>query len=182
MKKIILLAVGLLLPITVVAFTWDYIVTWDKLSGFYSSSQYLFWAWTKVSKEATLYEWYMVVRSWTWEVVFEVIKQKEPIVKPVVKDSRYRELRIREISKDVWYNNPDLAVRIARCESGLRAEAKNRNSTATGLFQHLSRYRPARAKKYWYEWADRKDWEANAYVSISMLRDGWLSHWFKPMA
>lgn len=177
MKKLFLLTIGLILPISVIAFTWEYVLTWDKLSDFYSSSQYLFWAWTIVSKEVTLYEWHIIVKSWTWEVVFEVVKQKEePII--VKKDSKYREKRIREISKEVWYSNPDLAVRIAKCESGLRADAKNPSSTATGLFQHLKRYRPARAAKYWYAWADRKDWEANAYVSISMLRDWWLSHWY----
>lgn len=85
--------------------------------------------------------------------------------------------RIREISKEVGYNNPELAVRIARCESGLREWAKNPNSSAWWLFQHLWRYWDARAKRYWFAWASRFNWEANAYVSISMLRDGQISHW-----
>ena len=85
--------------------------------------------------------------------------------------------RIREISKEVWYKNPELAVKIAMCESGLQPWVKNKYSSAGGLYQHLARFWPARAAKYWFAWASRFDGEANAYVSISMLRDGWLSHW-----
>ena len=96
---------------------------------------------------------------------------------PQGNDKSYWANRIREISKEVGYKNHELAVKISMCESWLRPGAKSKISSAGGLFQHLARFWDARAKKYWFAWASRFDWEANAYVSISMLRDGWLSHW-----
>ncbi len=94
-------------------------------------------------------------------------------------DKSYWANRIREIANELGYKNPELAVRIARCESWLQPGIKSKISSAGGLYQHLGRFWDARAKKYWFAWASRFDWEANAYVSISMLRDGWLSHWME---
>ena len=44
---------------------------------------------------------------------------------------------IRDVGEDLGVPNQDIMtmIRIAKCESGLRPEAKNPNSTATGIFQ-----------------------------------------------
>lgn len=109
--------------------------------------------------------------------VVKVKKNKSWYDKPQWWSTSYRANRIREISREIWYKNPELAVKIAMCESWLDPNAKNKYSSAWWLFQQLWRYRPERAKRYWFSWASRFDWEANAYVSISMLRDWMLSHW-----
>lgn len=43
---------------------------------------------------------------------------------------------IREAAAEMGAD-PELMVRIARCESGLRPDAKNRSSSASGLYQFL---------------------------------------------
>lgn len=70
-----------------------------------------------------------------------------------------------------------LAIAIATCESWMNPNAKNKNSSAAWVYQHLSRYFPARAKKYWFAWASVFDAEANVAVSIWMLRDQGTSPW-----
>jgi hypothetical protein len=44
---------------------------------------------------------------------------------------------IRDVGEELGVENQDIMtmIRIAKCESGLRPEAKNPNSTATGIFQ-----------------------------------------------
>lgn len=44
---------------------------------------------------------------------------------------------IRDVGEDLGVSNQDIMtmIRVAKCESGLRPEAKNPNSTATGIFQ-----------------------------------------------
>ena len=44
---------------------------------------------------------------------------------------------IRDVGEDLGVENQDIMtmIRIAKCESGLRPEAKNPTSTATGIFQ-----------------------------------------------
>lgn len=185
MKKLFLLIVGLTLPISVIAFTWEYVLTWDKLSDFYSSSQYLFWAWTKISKEVTLYEWHMIVKSWTWEVVFEVVKQKEPIVKPVVKDSDYWKERLEVIANEVGYKNVSLAKRIVFCESRWDINAANKSSSARWFAQfltqdfkrkdwswHTSTWTSSSKRYLWYKW-NVFNWEEHLFVFISKLKNEW---------
>lgn len=133
---------------------------------------------TPIIYEATIQE--------TPEQIKKTVKQ--PIKKTVKKptswyetpqwdEKGYRAQRIREISYELWYDNPELAVKIARCESWLNPTIKNKYSSAGWLFQQLWSYRPARAKKYWWEWYSRFDWEANAHVSIMMLKHEWTRHW-----
>lgn len=69
-----------------------------------------------------------------------------------------------------------LVLRIAWCESWYR-NVKNKNSSAGGIYQQLGRFRKARAKKYWYEWYDRFDIEANIVVSLRMIKNEWVHHW-----
>ena len=44
---------------------------------------------------------------------------------------------IRDIGEDMGFSNEDITtmIRIAKCESGLKPNAKNPTSTATGIFQ-----------------------------------------------
>lgn len=48
-----------------------------------------------------------------------------------------RFLMPRLVIPAVFVEDPDTAVRVAQCESGLRPSARNPDSTATGLFQIL---------------------------------------------
>ena len=75
--------------------------------------------------------------------------------------------------------DPDLAVAIARCESGLRAEAKNPTSSASGLFQQLAvPYWPGRAAALGYpEDTSPFDPTANARVSAWMMSTQGTSPW-----
>ncbi len=82
---------------------------------------------------------------------------------------------IKWYSKKYWVDE-SLALRIAGCESGYR-NVKNKNSSAWWIYQQLGRYRPARAKKYNWEWYDRFDIEANIAVSIQMIKKEGTRHW-----
>ena len=94
---------------------------------------------------------------------------------------------VEKYSKKYWVST-QLALRIWYCESWLRSNAKNKNSSASWVYQHLSRYRPARAKKYWFAGASVFNAEANIAVSMWILRDQWTSPrnaskhcWWKPL-
>lgn len=54
-----------------------------------------------------------------------------------------RTLSMEKIIKDIWEDDAELGIAIAKCESGLNPQAKNKNSTASGLFQIL--------EVHWYE-------------------------------
>lgn len=70
------------------------------------------------------------------------------------------------------------AMRVITCESGGRADAKNPNSTASGLFQHLGSLWPERAAKAGWAGADVFDPVANVAVAAWLVYEhgGW-SHW-----
>lgn len=78
---------------------------------------------------------------------------------------------IKYYAKKHWVNEK-LALNIAGCESGYR-NVKNKNSSAQGIYQHIARYRPARAAKYGWKWQPSSNIEANIDVSIQMIRDQW---------
>ncbi len=72
----------------------------------------------------------------------------------------------------------DTALRIMSCESGGNPSAKNPNSSATGLFQHLSGYWASRSAAAGWGGYPRTDPVANVAVA-AWLRDqrgGW-NHW-----
>jgi soluble lytic murein transglycosylase-like protein len=70
--------------------------------------------------------------------------------------------------------NVDRAISIARRESRFHPKAYNSWSCAKGIYQHLCRYWPKRAKAYGY-----RDWSAfnaraNIFVTMRMVRRyGW---------
>ena len=71
-------------------------------------------------------------------------------------------------------------LRIMQCESSGRPNAKNPNSTASGLMQHLTRFWPDRAARAGMPGADVFDPHANIWVSawlaLSAPEGGW-QHW-----
>lgn len=69
---------------------------------------------------------------------------------------------------DEFGADPDLIVRIARCESGLRPWAYNQ-SGAAGLMQHMSQFWPGRAAALGIPDASVFDPVANARVGAWML-------------
>lgn len=81
---------------------------------------------------------------------------------------------IKYYSKKIWVDE-ELALNIAWCESWYKNK-KNPNSSAGWIYQQLGRFRPKRAKKYWYEWYDRFNIEANIVVSLKMIKNEWVFH------
>ena len=83
-----------------------------------------------------------------------------------------------------FYGGGDLDVhrflRIMQCESSGRPDAKNPNSSASGLMQHLTRYWDDRANRAGWPGADVFDPEANIWVSawlaLAAPEGGW-QHW-----
>lgn len=76
--------------------------------------------------------------------------------------------------------DPNHALRIARCESGMNPSAVNHgyyeNGNPSGLYQHISGYYPARAAKYGYS-TNVFDAYSNANVTMAMWRDGQAGLW-----
>lgn len=81
--------------------------------------------------------------------------------------------------------DPNLMVRIARCESGLRWWKKNPSSTASGLFQYLNTtWERARWRLYergidqrpYEEW-DKWDPIAASRITANVISEGGLSWW-----
>lgn len=72
----------------------------------------------------------------------------------------------------------DRALRIMYCESKGDPNAKNRRSSASGLFQHLTRYWPKRAAEAGFRGASVFDPVANTAASAMLVYEGggW-SHW-----
>jgi hypothetical protein len=70
---------------------------------------------------------------------------------------------------------PIRALAIARCESGYRADAKNANSSATGVFQFI--------RSTWLATPSGAsgipptNWEANVKEAVTLLANGGESHW-----
>ena len=91
-----------------------------------------------------------------------------------------------------WANhygvNPDLLLRIAKCESTYRPDAVNKGYTAynaqgvsmghpMGLFQHVEGYWAGRAATYGIPGASIWDADAQAHVTAGMFRDGQSYMW-----
>ena len=111
----------------------------------------------------------------TWLYFQPIDYPKIELPKPIVLTN---EQLVKKYAKQYWVDE-SLALRIWYCESWLRTYAKNKTSSASGIFQHLRRFRPARAKKYWFAWASVFNAEANIAVSMWMLRDQWIKPWLK---
>ncbi len=74
-------------------------------------------------------------------------------------------------------NRVDWGLRIIDCESGGDPIAKNPNSTASGLFQHLASLWDERAVAAGWEDADVFDPFANIAVAAWLLDNGGSGHW-----
>ena len=73
--------------------------------------------------------------------------------------------------------SPELLLRIAKCESGLRPNVKNPNSTASGLFQFLTSTFTHYAQAYELP-LEKDNPEVQAELAAKMIRDGGISHWY----
>lgn len=73
--------------------------------------------------------------------------------------------------------DPDLLVKIARCESGLRPEAKNSLSTASGIFQFLTSTFISQAQARGFPTDDKNSVEVQAGLAAEMIADGGIGHW-----
>ena len=96
--------------------------------------------------------------------------------------SRREQLRNRRVVRCTFGRvapaQVDEAVAVARCESGLDDEAYNGDSGASGLFQHLRRYWPSRARALPSPPFGRRpsafSSQANAWAAAKMVRaSGW---------
>jgi hypothetical protein len=91
------------------------------------------------------------------------------------KVERWRQL-IRKYFGADWEH---WALHVVQCESNGNPDAKNKRSSASGLFQQLGRYWPTRSRNAGWEGADIFDPEANIAVSAWLLggRRSHTSHW-----
>ena len=71
----------------------------------------------------------------------------------------------------------DLLVRIAQCESGLRIDAKNTLSSASGLFQFLTSTFISQSLAYGLPIDDKNDPEIQIELAARMIADGKIGHW-----
>lgn len=78
-----------------------------------------------------------------------------------------------------FHVDADMLVNVARCESGLRADAVNASSGATGIFQYLDTTWRANALRYWGPWMTdmRRDPMASATLAAWMISQGQLHQW-----
>lgn len=70
---------------------------------------------------------------------------------------------------------PDLPLRVAQCESGYRWDAKNRNSTASGVFQYIaSTWRNTEEGR---KGTSPFDADANVRMAILSISHGGIGNW-----
>ena len=82
------------------------------------------------------------------------------------------------ISKACYnYIDSDLLLKIAECESGLKPDAQNPRSTASGIFQFLTSTFIYYAQAYGLSTDNKNDPEIQAELAARMIRDKGLSHW-----
>ena len=74
--------------------------------------------------------------------------------------------------------DPELLKRIAYCESGFQISVKNKNSTASGIFQFLDSTFISQAKAYGMEWSDKNSPEIQAELAAKIIADGGIKHWY----
>lgn len=75
-----------------------------------------------------------------------------------------------------YHIDPELFLRVARCESGLKPMVKNPASTASGIFQFLDSTFSNQLKKYGMI-GDKNDPLIQIELAAKMIADGGLSHW-----
>ena len=102
-------------------------------------------------------------------VPVQIIEVKEPTVEEMIIE--YATL------KDV---DPDLALRIARCESNFNPKAKNPNSSASGVYQWIKGSFEYYGKLYWkddYYQKDRFNPKDNIELAIWVISTKGTSDW-----
>lgn len=121
----------------------------------------------------------------------EVVEvQPEPIEKEIVKVNYEKQAVVISPSKEdiariitdkaTQYGvNPQTMLRIAKCESGLDTQAKNKLSTATGTFQFLSGTWQDGVKWRGLNWTleDRKDINKSADMAAWFMAKGEFERW-----
>jgi len=80
-------------------------------------------------------------------------------------------------SADEFGVDADLLLGVAVCESGLNVTAKNRSSSARGLFQFLDTTWDSQRHRLDYAPEDILDPVASSRVAASMISEGGLSAW-----
>lgn len=95
-----------------------------------------------------------------------------PNLKPYTKD----EVKALIISYSAQYGiDPAVPLRIANCESGYRWDAKNKTSTASGVFQYIrSTWANTPAGKQGISVFDA---DANVHMAIAAIANGGIYHW-----
>lgn len=81
-----------------------------------------------------------------------------------------------ELIREVFAEDPDRAVRIARCESSLNPRAKNPTSSAAGLMQ-LTKVHAARAARLGYTW---QQVSTDALANLVVAHDLWSEQGWRP--
>lgn len=79
-----------------------------------------------------------------------------------------------------YHYRPDIAVAIAKAESGLNVEAKNTSSTASGLFQFINgTFKGFCIEKYGFarDLSQKNDPFIQTECAIRMLSEGGEYHW-----
>jgi len=108
-------------------------------------------------------EIYKQLHPYQQEQVIKAHAHKQPKVIQRVSQPRSVEQMIRDRWPD---EHEDRAVRIAKCESGLVATARNRHSSASGVFQMI--------KAHWQGRWNPFDAKANIEGAYQLwLRSGW---------
>ena len=72
--------------------------------------------------------------------------------------------------------DPDLIVRVVRCESGFKPDIKNSTSTASGLFQFLDSTWKGQSAKY-KVYTLKNDPYGQLEVATQMIAAGGITHW-----
>lgn len=150
--------------------SWVYSVDENKVSTWFNQKEIK----VNLPKKKVAYktpQWVMYIN---WSKTHSSRKE-EMEAQPVLSTREVQEL-IRKYAQKHWVDEW-LALRIAWSESWYRYWAKNKISSAGGVFQQMWKYREWRANKYWHPWASRFNAEANIDVSIQMLKNEWTSHW-----
>ncbi len=87
--------------------------------------------------------------------------------------------RIRQVAQEAGFEDEQLLVDIAFCESTMNPQATSNSSTATGLFQYLQGTWTEGVQKTGNNWTleDRTDVEKATRMAIYHISNGQLSKW-----
>lgn len=105
---------------------------------------------------------------------------QEEVTRETPLDGRTTEQIIEDTAKQHGFKDVELLKKIAMCESSMNPQAKNTESTATGVYQYLSGTWEEACKKTGHtDWTleDRTDVEKATRVAIWHISRGELSRW-----